>query len=1018
MSVVSKRVALCVALLVCLAAAQPCLAAISAGDGHTLIVKPDGTVWAWGQNYAGQLGDGSTTQRTIPTQVSGLTSITAVAAGASHSLALKSDGSVWAWGANDSGQLGIGLTSNVNAPVQISGISNVVAITAGATFSLAVRSDGTVWAWGANDRGQLGNSTGASSGTPIQISGLTNVTAIAAGYAHGLARAIDGAVYAWGNNSSGQLGDGSYQPRTTPVAVASVTDIVAISAGQAFSLALGADGTVWSWGDNGFGQLGGGTGYTRPTPSVIAGLANVASIQAAAYSAYAITNDGTLLDWGVNWNGQLGDGTTNSYTTPTTITTLSSLRELAAGSGFVVAVTTTNQVWSWGANYYGQLGDGTTRQRYLPVAISDAGMVWKVATPTFSPDGGTYEPDLLVFITSATTTATVHYTTDGSEPTESSPVLSPNNGLPLPVSLTIRARAFTNGMPASNEASAIYTLQVARPTATLSGGTYNTPQTLVLQTRTANATIHYTIDGSDPTESSPTYSEPIPVNQSTTVRARAFRNGSDPSDLLFTDIQLQVKPPVPSPQPGTYASAQVVTLTAEADAVIHYTLDFSEPNETSPIYSAPIATSSGPTTIYAKAFRTGWTPSSTMRASYNTGVDTTAPTIVARVRPDPNSAGWNHTPVTVSFDCQDDFADPLQCSPPVSLSTEGAGQVVSGTAQDAAGHTTGTTVTVNIDLTPPTLTLSDPMEGTTTSAASITIHALVADALSGLATPRCNGVPATVDSSGNLTCDVALGKGVNTIVLQTLDVAGNNTSTSLHVTRTGSPTTLTIVPSTVTLRVGQQQRLLARTEFGATPDGLTWSTSDASVVNLVADQPGKIQAVAAGTATITASDGTLSAQAHVTVSADLTLQVGTVLWALQPTVLGRAAWSVHANKIDPDGPDLYMVDQTDDGWFLKGVRSDGVELTREVLPMSPSDSLAQLAGDAFGGVLIRVNHECSPPYEQCVSIIRAGAGDVGAWQYRPASGLSNRFVQNNAGDLFLLEYRLDGAATYFGIPYA
>src|SRR5579875_2311898 len=157
---------------------------VSAGSRHSLALKEDGTVWGWGSNVDGQLGDGPGLATTIsfPVQVIGITAA-AVAAGYGHSLAVDSDGTVWAWGDNSVGELGDGTTTDRNTPVQVSGLDNVIGIAAGASHNLAVKSDGTVWAWGSNDMGQLGNGdTGGYSTTPVQVSGgMTNARFVAAG---------------------------------------------------------------------------------------------------------------------------------------------------------------------------------------------------------------------------------------------------------------------------------------------------------------------------------------------------------------------------------------------------------------------------------------------------------------------------------------------------------------------------------------------------------------------------------------------------------------------------------------------------------------------------------------------------------------------------------------------------------------------------------------------------------------------------------------------------------------------
>ena len=203
------------------------VSAVAAGAEHSLALRTDGTVWGWGYNFYGQVGapsavcqngSCSTQNRLTPVQVSGLSGVTAIAAGSQHSLALKSNGTVWAWGRNDEGQLGNGTTTSGSTPVQVSGLSGVVALAAGGYHSLALKSDGTAWAWGHNGQGQLGNGTTVSSRTPVQVS-LTAVTAVAGGRNHSLAAQGNGALWAWGYNAYGQLGDGTRTNRSSPVEV-------------------------------------------------------------------------------------------------------------------------------------------------------------------------------------------------------------------------------------------------------------------------------------------------------------------------------------------------------------------------------------------------------------------------------------------------------------------------------------------------------------------------------------------------------------------------------------------------------------------------------------------------------------------------------------------------------------------------------------------------------------------------------------------------------------------------------
>jgi len=292
--------------------------AVAAASSHSLALKSDGTVWAWGSNNSGQVGDGTTTHRNTPVQVTGLTSVTAISAGSyGHSLALKSDGTVWAWGQNEYYQLGDGTSMNSSTPVQVIGLSGVTAIAGGRQFSLALKDDGTVWAWGHSfqcDRMGGDIDTAIDDFSPAMVPGLSGVTAVAAGYDHALALKSDGTVWAWGWNGDGQLGDGTYNWRTrVPLVVraSGLSGVTAIAAGSSLSLALKNDGTVWAWGDNYQRQLGDGTiGLFVPArsnvPVRVKNLDGVAAIESGNTYGLAIKNDGTVWGWGSNNDGELG----------------------------------------------------------------------------------------------------------------------------------------------------------------------------------------------------------------------------------------------------------------------------------------------------------------------------------------------------------------------------------------------------------------------------------------------------------------------------------------------------------------------------------------------------------------------------------------------------------------------------------------------------------------------------------------------------------------------------------------
>ncbi|GEC93678.1 RCC1 domain-containing protein [Brevibacillus brevis] len=184
---------------------------IADGFSHTLALKEDGTVWSWGQESRGQLGNGSTNHNLLPTKVKGLENVTAIAAGFSlHNLAVKKDGTVWAWGNNNYGQLGDGTKTNRFLPVQVKGLTDVVSVAVGNEQSFAIKKDGSVWAWGRNTQGRLGLGTNTMENMiPAKVVGLTDVIAISSGYHHVLALKKDGTVWSWGVNESGQIGDGT-----------------------------------------------------------------------------------------------------------------------------------------------------------------------------------------------------------------------------------------------------------------------------------------------------------------------------------------------------------------------------------------------------------------------------------------------------------------------------------------------------------------------------------------------------------------------------------------------------------------------------------------------------------------------------------------------------------------------------------------------------------------------------------------------------------------------------------------
>jgi alpha-tubulin suppressor-like RCC1 family protein len=331
----------------------------------------------------------------------------AIAASDSHTVAVKADGSVWAWGNNNRGQLGDGTTTDSLTLVQVNGISEVIGITAAEFFTVALKEDGTVWAWGANSSGQLGDETNVDRLQPVQVNGLSGVVAVASGcshtygspgYGHTVALKNDGTVWTWGRNFAGQLGDGTITDRSSPDKVSGLSGIIAVAAGNLHSVALKSDGTVWTWGRNSLGQLGDGTTDDQRTPVMVDSLGNILDVTASWHRTAVITETGKVWAWGKfaddikslgigdihmialegngsvwaqgsNFDGQLGDGTTARRLTP--IESIIGETEFIASGGYhAVAILDDGSVWTWGNNESGQLGDGTTANESTPFRVA------------------------------------------------------------------------------------------------------------------------------------------------------------------------------------------------------------------------------------------------------------------------------------------------------------------------------------------------------------------------------------------------------------------------------------------------------------------------------------------------------------------------------------------------------------------------------------------------------------------------------------------------------------------------
>jgi alpha-tubulin suppressor-like RCC1 family protein/ankyrin repeat protein len=375
---------------------------VATGSGHVVALKEDGTVLSWGENEFGQLGIGSTTDKTNPTLLSSISDVIYVATGKNHTIALKSDGTLMSWGDNIGGQLGDNSNTQRNSPVAVvdsagNPISGISSISAGDYHTLALTTDGKILAWGQNSRGQLGDGGNTSVKTAVYVKDangdpLEGISAISASRLHSMALKDDGTVLAWGYNVYGQLGNNSTVDSSIPVAVVDssntpISNIVAISSGYDYNMALSSDGNVFVWGDNTYSQLGlPTTTVNSPTAHIVddsnSVFGTLSAISAGATHVFTLKDDTSLVSWGDNGYGQLSDLTninsaTPNYSKDESANTLSDIKYVSAGNFFTVAIKSDGSLLSWGRNNSGQLGNGTKTNINMPTQViySDGALV-------------------------------------------------------------------------------------------------------------------------------------------------------------------------------------------------------------------------------------------------------------------------------------------------------------------------------------------------------------------------------------------------------------------------------------------------------------------------------------------------------------------------------------------------------------------------------------------------------------------------------------------------------------------
>ena len=359
----------------------------------------EGNLWSWGLNDNGQLGEDTTTTKCTPvTTLAGGTNWKQVACGNTHTAAIKTDGTLWTWGRNIAGALGNNAFggSTCTPVTTFAGGTNWKQVACGSNHTAAIKTDGTLWAWGGGGTYvPVGNNLQFSVYTPVTtFAGGTNWKQVACRDSHTAAIKTDGTLWTWGSNAFAQLGDNTIISRSTPVTTfAGGNDWKQVACGGSHTAAIKTDGTLWTWGLNGIpgligvGALGDNTIISRSTPvTTFAGGNDWKQVAGGNAHTAAIKTDGTLWTWGLNdltafvpgAFGQLGDNTAITRSIPvTTFAGGTNWKQVAGGGYFTSAIKTDGTLWTWGQNSNGQLGDNTTIGRCTPVTTFAGGTNWK-----------------------------------------------------------------------------------------------------------------------------------------------------------------------------------------------------------------------------------------------------------------------------------------------------------------------------------------------------------------------------------------------------------------------------------------------------------------------------------------------------------------------------------------------------------------------------------------------------------------------------------------------------------------
>ncbi len=334
---------------------------VAASGNSTCGIATGGLAYCWGNNSLGQLGNGATTNTSIPIKVIGGLTFGSISVGSLNGFAcgLTTAGAAYCWGYNDYGQLGSGNFANSTSPVAVVGNLTFTALSVGdGGQACGIVTGGAAYCWGFNGNGQLGSASAFTS-TPVPVSGGLSFTSISAGQnGQTCALTAAGAAYCWGNNAFGALGNGTTVSTNTPVAVSGGLTFKSISAGYSSACALTASGTAYCWGQNTYGELGNGTTVNSSVPAAVGGSLTFSAISVGdEFACGLVKSSGAAYCWGYNGVGQLGIGTAARSTTPAALFGGVAFASVSAGYASACAVTPGGAAYCWGDNTSGQLGN-------------------------------------------------------------------------------------------------------------------------------------------------------------------------------------------------------------------------------------------------------------------------------------------------------------------------------------------------------------------------------------------------------------------------------------------------------------------------------------------------------------------------------------------------------------------------------------------------------------------------------------------------------------------------------------